>query len=339
MSGNDEPQFVHPYDKVAAMDISLADDVGVDLAELDTPLSRGGGLRGGRPRGPRRAARGKHLFQLADKAHEGDLVQYQVKGANNRRCRSQPRAAGGLLSARVPRAGQTAVAGLAVARKAEPAKKQDILAQRSDISKRIDAIQKKLTEERSHVANADRDTRNQAGLTPEQNKDMDALRKENRGVVDELNDLAKVAAETPGLDPLRQKADEIARGEMQRSDDGLQQAAKDSKPEVRHFQLQRSDKELEAAQKRLDEMRKQNDQLAQPRMDQMNLKALASRQQQLADRTGEQATKDPIKDPESPKKSGELQRNQAELAKDATAARELTRATRWCEADRGGQDG
>ena len=114
---------------------------------------------------------------------------------------------------------------------------------------------------------------------------------------------------------MAERANDVAQQEMLRSEDNMNQAQKQDVAETRDLQLQKSNNELLSAVKRLEELRRENGRLAQARLAQAKLEALAARERQLAERAV-QASREQVKDADAQKKRTELQRNQEELAND-----------------------
>src|SRR5262249_39169743 len=172
------------------------------------------------------------------------------------------------------------------------------LGQRDQVRQKTDAIQKKLSAERGQLNRVRNEARNRPVLTPEQKSSVQALRRDNRGVRTDLNELADFAAQTPALRPIADTAERVAGNEMPKADEALSRAQrKDTDAPRREEQLKQADEELARAQKQLDALRQENEKLAQSRLDQLRMEQLAARQQQLARRANELAAKNLTQDP------------------------------------------
>lgn len=318
VSGTDELKVIHPYDSLP-LEVSVADDVGVDLAEVEYRINNGPSALEAMPlsgRGTRQAV-GQLSFRLSDKVKEGDTVLYRFKAADNRRVPEAGLEPQVIYHPEEAKPGQPRWRTLKVARKAEPLQQQEILAQADNINRRLDNIISDLLHEERGVYKLRMESQQQPTLKPDQVSDLKQLRQENRSVETALQELARDVAETPALQPLAEQAQDIAAKEMRHSDQALGKAQdKTAKAETRDQKLQQADKEVAAALQRLVDLKKENERLTQARLDQMKLETLAARQQQLADRTAEQAGKDPVKDPQSAEKTRNLEREQADLAKE-----------------------
>lgn len=306
-ASGDELKVVPAYDSVP-LDIAVEDDLAVERVELEYRVNDGVVTSETLPvqgvMTPRATAR--YDFKLAPKnLKEGDTVHYRLKASDNRRV---PEVG---LGPNVTYHPADRWRTLKIARRAEPLKQQEITAQRDDLDKRLETIKQDLLKEQRALYKLRQESREQETLRPEQAKDLKQVRQENRTGQNALRELARDAAETPGLQPVADRAQNVADREMHRSDEALSAAAKETKATPRDQRLQQADKELSAALQQLDELRKANDQAAQARLDQMKLETLAQRQQQLAEKTGEQA-----KEPAAAPKTDQAKEEQRDIAKD-----------------------
>jgi len=204
--------------------------------------------------------------------------------------------------------------GLKIALRAEPLAQQEILAQRDDINKRLDAIKEALKSEQRGVYNVRQESRDQPSLLPEQSQKLQEHRRDNADSQRQLLELAREADQTPSLQALADIARQVAEEEIQRTGKELQQAEKADKAQARERNLREADKELDSALRKLDALRRANDRLAGERLDQKKLEMLTERQKELARRTAELAAKDPVKDPSAKPQAAELQREQKQVA-------------------------
>jgi hypothetical protein len=304
-------KFVLPYDRVP-LELTAADDVGVAEAAVEyrvgdgPPASEPIALRGA---GSQEAA-GRHSFDLAGKAREGDVVRYRLRVADNR---SVPEH--GLKPHVIYHPDGDRWLTLRVVRQAEPLKQQEILAQRDSLRRKLDAIAEDLKQEQRGVYRVRQESRTTPELTPEQRRQTKDLRQQNRHTEDALRDVAREAAAVPALGKIADGARDVAEQQMPRSDTALRDAQKEGvKPPQRDTDFVKSDEELTTALWRVEELRRLNEKLARERLDQMKLELAAEREKQLAERAAELAAKDPVKDPASAKETEELRRKQNEVA-------------------------
>jgi hypothetical protein len=296
--GREDLKAVLPYDTVP-IEVDLADDIGVDRAELEYRINDGKPVTEAIPieGAGTRQAKGKYAFRLGEKSlKEGDILQYRLKATDNRR---------------VPEAGLEPQVvyypfdrwlTLKIARQAESLKQQEILAQRDQVNKRLDEIEQDLRKEERGVYKLGQESRNQDSLKPDQARELQQLRQENRSNENALRELAREMAETPAMQRLADKAMDVADKEMHQSEQALKASEKERRPEPRQEQMRKADKELDTAMQRLQELRRENERLAQERVAQNNLEMLAERQKQLADR--------------SPEKPDQAKQEQKDLSKD-----------------------
>jgi hypothetical protein len=307
--GRENLKAVLPYDTVP-LEVTLADDVGIDLAEVEYRVNGGPVQREEMTLKGRGSvdAIARHLFQLSGKVKEGDEVRFRIKVADNR---NVPEAK---LTPQVVYYPADRWLGLKIARQAEPLAQQEIQAQRNDINKRLEAIKEALKAEQRGVYNVRQESRDQPSLLPEQSQKLQEQRRDNADAQRQLQELAREADQTPSLQSLADTAREVAEEELQRTGKELQQAEKADKAQTRERNLREADKELDSALSKLDALKRANDRLAKKRLDQKKLEMVTERQKELSRRAEELAAKDPVKDQTAKQQAAELQREQKEVA-------------------------
>ena len=150
-------------------------------------------------------------------------------------------------------------------------------------------------------------------LNPEQAKDANSLKKDNKDTEKELRELAKSAETAPSFQPLADLARDVADKEMKESEKALDKAAADHKTAAeRDAQFQNSEKNLDAALARLEEMKRKNEELAQAALAQENLAKLADKEKALADQAADLAAKDPVRDPSAKNDAEKIKQKQDE---------------------------
>jgi hypothetical protein len=315
-------------DDVVRLKVAVEDKVGVDRAEVEYRVNDGpsrfetmfqaGGL-----------ARGEadHAFRLTGKVKDGDVLFYRLRAADNRKVATGSFASPG--GARVPAEAlepqliyhparekeQDRWFVLRIDRQAVPLLEQEIAAERDRVRRQLEAVQQKLRAERDHLGDVRRETRNLPRLTEEQARKVHAVHQENRAVRADLRALASEAAANPALQALANQAQDIAEAEMTRGDEALGRAQDPKLDEGwREGQFQKADRELASAQKRLDELTRLNDRLAQDRLDQMKMERLARQEEELARKTADLATRDPLKEPAAQKGLADVKSEQSRVA-------------------------
>lgn len=300
-----------PYDSIP-LELALADDIGVASAQVEYRVNGGPAQREDIPLqgGGTRQAAARHSFRLAGKVKDGDQIEYRLRVADNRD---------------VPEAGLTPQVvyhpaerwlGLKIDRRAEPQAQKDIIAQRDEINKRLDAIRRDLEREQRGLYKVRQESRQQPALLPEQALELKELRRENDAAQQALRDLAREAGEARDLQPLADRLQQVADQDVQRAEREMAQAEKEEQAQQRNDRLKAADRELSAALEKLDALRKANDQLAQERLDRARLELAAQREEDLAKQAAEMAAKDPVKDPEAKPKAERLRQEQDDVAKD-----------------------
>jgi hypothetical protein len=317
VTGAEDIKALSPYDRLP-LEVTLTDDVGVDRAEVEYRINQRPSLFERIPLdgGGKQNVVGKHDFLLAGKVKDGDEISYRLKAADNRRI---PEAGLGPQVVYFPpegAPGQPRWQIIKINRQALPRGQQEIIAQHDTVSQRLEAIKTALLKEQRGVYKLRMESRGQSVLNPEQKQAFEQLRQENRGNEKALRELAHEAAEAPALQAIAERAQQVADRELQHSNQDLQQAEKETSPEQRDKHLQNTDQDLASALRKLEEMRQDNDRVAQARLDQLKLENLAGRQEQLAQQADVQAATDQAKDPKSRDMGRQLQRDQDEVAKD-----------------------
>src|SRR5215831_15333893 len=156
------------------MEIAVADDVGVAGAEIEYQVNNGPvqrepiALQGADVR----EVRGSHLFSLMGKVKEGDEVRYRIRAADN-----FPAEFGGPHVIYHPAERWLT---LKIARQAEPLRQQEIVAQRDDVNRRLDAIKADLLKEQRGVYKAQQEARHDQSSPSEQTEQLNQLRKDNQ---------------------------------------------------------------------------------------------------------------------------------------------------------------
>jgi hypothetical protein len=314
VSGAEEAKEVNPYDRIA-LDLTLADDVGVDQAQVEYRVNQGPPALEEIPldgRGTQKAT-ARHRFALAGKVKDGDEFAYRLKATDNRRIPElglEPNVAYFPPETN----GKARWRTFKVTPKAPPIAQQDILAKRDDINRRLDAIKEDLLKEQRGVYKLRMESRYQSNLMPDQVEDLRQFRRDGRDIDKALRELARTAAESANFMPLAKRVQDVADREVQNAIGKLGQAEQETESQPRDQDLRGADRELSAAIRRLEAMHQEADRLAQMRLDQLNLENLADRQEQLAQDTADQMMRDPVKQPVTPEETGKLQQTQNNLA-------------------------
>lgn len=301
-------QSALPYDKLP-IDLDLSDDVGVARAEIEYRINDKPGQENIPLEGANgRIANARYLFALAGKVKEGDELSYRVKAQDN-----LPEEFGGPHTIYYP---SERWLQLRILKQGPTIPEKDILAERQEIERRLQAIKADLQKEQRGIYKLQMESKKDNALDPSQTERLQQLQKENTGNEKSLKNLARdTANQSPDLQPLADKAQDVADQEMRRADDSLKTAQiKNQQAGERDRQLQNADRQVSQALEKLDAMKKLNEQLAKQRMEQARVEALAERQKELAERAGELAKGEPMADPHAQKELEQIKREQAEVA-------------------------
>lgn len=308
-AGKEELHAVLPYERVP-LEIEAVDDIGVASVELEYRINNEESLR--QPLelqgGVSPLAIARYLLELAGKVKEDDRVSYRFRIRDN-----LPEKYGGPHVIFYP---TDRWLGLTIARSGDSLEKQEIIAQRDDLVRRLQAIRQALLAEKQDVVKQRDETHNSANLPEEALVNLKKLAGENRTTQRALREAADVADVTPALRPVGELARDVADREMQKSQQDLEQAPKESSPSQRTRQLQDTEKQLKSAVKRVENLIKANERLAQDRLDHAKLEMLAQREKQLAERAAELAAKHPVLDPKARELAEKIKKEQEETAKE-----------------------
>jgi hypothetical protein len=320
-AGREEMKAVLPYDRLP-IEITAGDDIGVARADLEYAINDGEvkteamALTGAN----RQEATAKHVFQLTGKMREGDVVRYRIRIQDN-----LPQEFGGPHTIYHP---SDRWLTLKIANKAAPLREQEIIAQRDDIARRLQAIKADLLKEQRGVYKVRQESRNAPSLTRDQADDLKRLRQDNRASADALRELAREASTAPALERIADTARNVAAHEMRDSEAALHAAGERKGQPQRDEEFRKSDEALTAALQKLEQLKKANEKVAQERLDQQKLEMLADRQKQLAERAAELAAKDPVRDPSAKQDAELVKREQAEVAAELQRLSEQSEALR-----------
>ncbi len=284
------------------LDLSLADDYGVEKAEIEYRVNQGKAqtetmkLEGlGSP-----LVSGTYPLKLAGKVKAGDTFEFRLRIADNRRV---PEAK--LKPHMVYYPTDNRWLTLKIARSAEPLKKQEILAQRDDINQRLDALIEAIKSEARGVYGRQQEASREQKLDIETALKLKELRKEHSANERGIGDLVRDTGLIPELKRLSNRLQDVNDQEMRNASAALQQAEKERAAAApRDKQLKQADSELGDAIKKLEQLQKQNEQIAQQRLDQMKLEQLAEREKQLAEQLAKET---------DPQKANQLTQEQQRL--------------------------
>ena len=304
-TGKTESRSVLPYERIP-FGIEATDDIGVAGIELEYRVNNGETMR--QPLevegGNTLSAVARFVLELAGKVQENDHFSYRFRVSDN-----LPKEYRGPHVIFYPSEDWLT---LRILRQGNTLQQKDILAQRDEINRRLQAIRKFLLQEKREVERVRQEMRQQEPLPPDPLDSTKQLQLENQANQRSLRETAELAEATPELRPVAERARDVAEREMNKSQQALEQTSRQLSPAERDRQFRTADKQLDSAIKRLDELKKMNDRLAQERLNQAKLEMLAQRESHLAVQAAELRGKHPVLDPKVRELTEKLKREQAE---------------------------
>jgi hypothetical protein len=321
-TGKEYLRSVLPYERIP-FEIEATDDIGVSGIELEYRLNDGETRRQPMDVQGRDTpfAFVRHVLELTGKVQENDRFSYRFRVSDN-----LPKEHEGPHVIFYPPEGWLTVQ---IARRGDLLQEQEIAAQRKEIDRRLQAIREALLREQQGVGQLQEEKSGQAPLPPDRLDRIQQLQRENRSNQHALNELAQLAeastAQTPlppaaeatpdaPLQPVGELARKVANQEMRKSQQALDQAPQEEAPAEQLRQLETTAKMLGSAIRRLEELKKLNDRLAQERLDRIKLEMLAEKEKHLAEKTAELAAKQPEFDPQARELAEKLKGEQADAA-------------------------
>jgi hypothetical protein len=326
---------------VVRLDTEIVDDEGLSAVELEFRIN---------DEAPRTVpwidGRGEtkltvhHWLPLPKGLKQGDRVQFRVRASDNRKLKQ------GEISENIPPvdlnpqvaiapdAGDDGWIELQVDTSVGGLVKQEAEAQREEVVGVIEAIKKKVKDEADQVERLKRSIHLQAVLTLAQRQQTENLLKLNREISGDLVQASRRFGVNPSLSRLAEHFLDIAENEIAESGDALTRFGdKDRSLTQVEKELQTAHDALLAALKKLDRMLDFNKLIAQDRLDQQQLDALAKRQQDLADKLAELRANEPLDEAELAKQIEQIRQEQARLAEEANNMRDTNRLVQDSLAD------
>ncbi len=267
--------------------------------------------------------RGDFAFSLTGKVKDGDVFHYRLSVKDGRNLKKNAVAIDVPDTDLTPQTvfdppmedGQERWYTLRISKETEPLSKQQILVQQKEIHSRLEIVKRLLRTEREHVDKARRTVEHEPFLLGDMIRQLGKAFGTHRQAVAALQDLARFAGKEPELEALAELALDIVQEEMNRAGGHLAQAEdKEETREQRRGHLHKADQQLAQALKRLDDVDKFNDRLAQDRLDQLQMERLAQRQDELAKHVKDLAAR--IGEPLAKEEFDRLRAEQEKIAKD-----------------------
>ncbi|MCI0741375.1 MAG: hypothetical protein L0Y72_20275 [Gemmataceae bacterium] len=311
-------------DDLLKLRCAVEDIVGLDRIDLEYRVNSGPAQLQAiaQPHGKTRW-RGDFAFSLAGKVKDGDTLHYRLRVQDGRNLKKNAVAVHMPDIDLMPQTsfdppmedGQDRWFALRISKETEPLSMQQILAQQKEIHSLLEKVKRLLRTERKQVDKARQTAEHEPFLLADFARQLGKAFGTHRQAVAALQDLARFAWKEPALEALAELALDIVQEEMNRAGAHLAQAEeKEETREQRRGNLQKADQQLAQALKRLDEIDKFNDRLAQDRLDQHQMERLAQRQDDLAKNVKDLAAR--AGEPRAKEELDRLRAEQEQIAKD-----------------------
>jgi hypothetical protein len=271
-----ETRFLAPGAKLP-IDVTVSDDISVAKLEVEYRVNQGPIQK--MPLQPKGLGTNRVNdaieLDVASKAKEGEIFEYRLVATDNRNI---PEAKLTPQQAYYP---SEKWSEIRFSKNAPPLKEQDILAKKKEVDERLQRIIRELEAEERGASKLKTDTANEKKLSPENSNKLDEVSKQVRETGDGLKELAGDIGLTPDLAELSEEAGKVAENELKEADAALNQARKQDRPDSRTKDLEKADTQLGESIRKLEQLRKLNERLAQARLDRERLERLLAEQQKL----------------------------------------------------------
>lgn len=299
--GSTTPAEAAP-DDVLRFSLGVRDDIGLDRVDLEYRIDDGPIVGVPLMAGGKAATfQASPLFSLEGKVKPDQQIRFRMRAVDTRRlARASVRVAGGgavpeqdlspQQTTYPPGQGEaSAWMPLRIVPRQTPLEERHILARRDGIEKRLRAILQKLVEARAQVQKARLAGHQQAALDGAARREVDLAQERIGAIIRDLLEVADSAAADPGWQELTQRVADIAGEEMARSSQALRDAGRIGPGgEKREAAFRRSENELEQASRKVTDLLRLNQDLAQARLDEFRLEDLGRREEDLAGKAGEE---------------------------------------------------
>jgi hypothetical protein len=227
----------------------------------------------------------------------GDRVRFRLRAADNRALARDALGGGVPSTALVPQvayspAGERWVE-LTVGKSGESLLRQEIADQHGELDRRIEEVRQKLQKEHELLGQVRLASHQRSAISPAQLQQLAEAGRLNQAAADALDALAAKLADLPELGPLADHLLAIAEGELARAAGAM---AKFLRPErqagERAQDVQTGESAVLDAMKKLNGLASLAEQLAQGRLDQVEMQRLAQQQEDLAQRIEAMAAED-----------------------------------------------
>jgi hypothetical protein len=321
----EKPRQVRPTEKIV-VECAATDDVAITKAVLewridDGPIQTVPFVARGLPAAQ---IEGKAVLSLTDKVKIGQKLSCRLAITDNR---DVPEAGLKPQTAYYPTKDQWAE--FAIDASAAPLAEQDIVQRKAEIESKLQAIRKELKDEHKATDLLKTTTAKRRSLDESAQKDLKTIRDSVTETGAKLDDLARDVGITPDLSRMADTMRSLADREVHDANDALGRAKEETSAGPRSEQFEKAKDKLQEAMNKIDELLKENERIAQERLDRRKLEDLAHDQQELADKA---KTADPKDAAELARKQKELEAELAKLKEQSEAIKRATDAAKSEEA-------
>ncbi len=204
---------------------------------------------------------------------------------------------------------------LTVDASAEPLQQREIVAQHKGVREKIDALRKKLELRQIILKDLKNQGKEKKFLNKLESEELVDLLQDTRSIKDDLHKLAQEAKKFSDLKDVARKTQDVANQEMKKGNEALSNAlVQKTKQEKRQPLMAKADEEFNEAVKRLKDLQKPNDQVAQTRLESMKLKQLGQKESDLGDQVKDLENKNLQDDPALLAQLEKLKQEHAKIA-------------------------
>ena len=314
----EKPRQVRPNEKIV-VECAATDDVAVTKLVLEWKVGDGAvqtvpldarGL-------PAAQAEGKVTLPLAGKVKTGDKLFCRLAATDNRllpEARLTPQTT--YYPARERDMDQWSEFEIDPA--ADPLAEQDVRQRKAEIEAKLKEIQSELKDEWFKADLLRLGTRDRKTLSPDEQERLKKIRDNLAETTAKLDDLARDVAVTPDLARLADALRNVADRRLREAEAALAKAKDAPRADDRTEQFKKAEDAIEKARQEIDDLIRENDRIAQERLDKRTLEDLAREEQELADKTKAA----------DPKDAAELAKRQKELEEQLKKLKEQSDAIR-----------
>jgi hypothetical protein len=208
---------------------------------------------------------------------------------------------------------------------ASPLAEQEILEKKKDVETRLNQIRKELSDELGKTDALKNGPKNPGKLVPYYEGKVKDLKDQLRDTQKEMEAAAEDLSRTPDLNRLSETLRDLANREVPDADAALTKAKGETQAAQRTAEFEKASDALKRAIDKIDGLQKDNEKVAQDRLDRRKLEDLADEQKDLADKA---RTADPKQAADLAKKQKDLEDQLNKLQQQSDAIKKAADAAR-----------